>query len=78
MGRWQHGLSAVGAFFIVIAAVAGYYVYKALTASEEPPSCKSALSDCMKDCRRSTTEEPAARACQEACQRDADACEGKR
>ena len=79
MTRRRHrGLSAVGAFFLVVAAVAGYYVYKAVTGTDEPPSCRAAFNDCMRNCRRTSTEAPAAQACQEACQRDADACERKR
>jgi hypothetical protein len=59
---------------LLIAAAVGYYAYKALTGAGEPESCKEAFSHCMKTCRRTTTEAPAAQACQEACQRDLAAC----
>jgi hypothetical protein len=71
----QRGLSSFG-MLIVLAVVAalGYYAYKAISGEGEAPSCKGAFSSCMKSCRRTTTEAPAAQACQEACQRDSDAC----
>ena len=59
---------------LVVAAVLGYYVYKTFTA---PESCAEAFNHCMKTCRRTTTEAPAAQACQQACQRDQAACTGK-
>jgi len=72
----QRGLSAFGMLIILAAAVAaGYYAYKGISGADEAPSCRSAFSTCMKSCRRTTTEAPAAQACQEACQRDQAACE---
>ena len=62
---------------LVVAAAFGYYAYKALTGAGEPESCKEAANHCMKTCRRTTTEAPAAQACQEACSRDQAACESK-
>jgi len=59
---------------LVVAVVLGYYVYKTYTA---PESCAEAFNHCMKTCRRTTTEAPAAQACQEACTRDQAACERK-
>ena len=73
----QRGLGFVGAFILAIAVVAGYYIYKAVMEDDRAPSCKSALTACMQNCRRTTTEAPAAQACQEACSRGADACERK-
>jgi hypothetical protein len=58
--------------FIALAGVAGYFVYRGVT--EEGPSCASAHSACIKKCRRASSEAPALQACQEACQRQADAC----
>jgi hypothetical protein len=46
--------------------------------SVSAPSCKSQLNSCMANCRKTTTEAPQAQACQEACQRDAAACETKK
>ena len=59
---------------LVVAAVLGYYVYKTFTG---PENCAEAFNHCMKTCRRTTTEAPAAQACQQACQRDQTACTGK-
>jgi hypothetical protein len=72
----QRGWSTFGMLVILAVAVAaGYYAYKGISGADEAPSCKSALNYCMKSCRRTTTEAPAAQACQEACQRDQAACE---
>jgi hypothetical protein len=74
----QLGLGSVGVLLVIaIAAAAGYYAYIALSGSDQAPSCRSAFTACMQKCRRTTTEAPAAQACQKACQRDADACEGE-
>jgi hypothetical protein len=77
MQRRQRGLGAVGVFFLVLVVLGGYYAYKMLTTPDAPPSCKATLSACVASCRRTSTEAPAAQSCQEACQRDADACERK-
>jgi hypothetical protein len=76
MKRSQRGLSSFGVLIILAIAVAlGYYAYKGITGEDEAPSCRSALTACMQKCRRTTTEAPAAQACQESCQRDSDKCE---
>ena len=76
MERSQHGLSSFAMLIVLAVVVAlGYYAYKAISGEDEAPSCKSAFTACMQKCRRTTTEAPAAQACQEACQRDQDACE---
>jgi len=76
MERSQRGLNSVGMLIVLAVVVAlGYYAYKAISGEDEGPSCKSAFTACMQKCRRTTTEAPAAQACQEACQRDQDACE---
>lgn len=72
----QRGMGFFGALIVLaIAAVAGYYIYKAVMGGDEAPSCKSAFAACMQNCRRTTTEAPAAQACQQACSGDADTCE---
>ena len=72
----QDGLSAFGMLVVLALAVAaGYYAYKSLSGGDEAPSCRSAFTSCMQKCRRTTTEAPAAQACQEACRRDQDVCE---
>jgi hypothetical protein len=76
MQRSQRGLSSFGTLIVLAVVVAlGYYAYKAISGEDEAPSCKSAFAACMQKCRRTTTEAPAAQACQEACQRDQAACE---
>ena len=77
----QRGLGAFGTLVILaIAGAAGYYIYKSVFEPESvsAPSCKSQLNSCIANCRKTTTEAPATQACQEACQRDASACESKR
>jgi len=76
MKNSQRGLGSFGMLIVLaIIVAAGYYAYKAITGPDEAPSCSSAFNTCMKTCRRTTTEAPAAQACQEACRREADACE---
>ena len=72
----QRGLGTFGLLIVVAIAVAlGWYAYKALTGAGQPESCREAFNHCMKTCRRTTTEAPAALACQQDCQRELDACE---
>jgi len=76
MERSQRGWSTFGMLvFIAVAAAGGYYAYKGISGAGEAPRCKDAFNSCMKSCRRTATEAPAAQACQEACQRDQDECE---
>jgi Tfp pilus assembly protein PilE len=74
----QRGGALSTLVILLVLAFIGYYVYKQFLTSDEVPSCKAVLQGCMKDCRRTTTEAPAAQACQDACQRDVEACERKR
>ena len=55
--------------------VAGYYGYKYFVEAEEAPSCKAQLNRCIANCRKTATEAPEVKACQENCQRESDACE---
>ena len=72
----QRGLSSLGLLVVLaIAIAAGYYAYKGISGGEDTPTCKGAFTTCMQKCRRTTTEAPAAQACQEACQGDQAACE---
>jgi hypothetical protein len=74
----QKGLGLFGLLLVVAIAVAiGWYAYKGITGAGEAPSCRENFSHCMKTCRRTTTEAPAAQACQDGCQRDQAACERK-
>jgi hypothetical protein len=79
MERSQRGLGSFGTLIVLaVVAALGYYAYKAITGEGEAPGCGSAFTACMQKCRRTTTEAPAAQACQESCQRDQDACERAR
>jgi hypothetical protein len=72
----QRGLGWFGFLIVIAIAVAvGYYAWKGITGGDEPPSCRSAFNTCMKTCRRTSTEAPAALACQQDCQRELDDCE---
>ena len=72
----QRGLSSFGVLIVLAVAVAaGYYAYKAVSGEDATPSCGNAFTACMQKCRRTTTEAPAAQACQEGCQRDQAGCE---
>ena len=74
--RDQRGLGLFGTLVILaIAAVAGYYVYLGVFRDGgQAPSCKEAQQDCMKACRRTSTDQASAAACQGECQRKLDAC----
>jgi len=70
----QRGLGSFGVLIVLAIAIAvGYYAYKGIW-TDEAFSCNGAFTACMQKCRRTATEAPAAQACQEACQRDKDAC----
>jgi hypothetical protein len=60
---------------LAIVAAAGYYAYKAVSGGDQAPTCGGAFTTCMQKCRNTTTEAPAAQACQESCQRDKEACD---
>jgi len=72
----QSGLGLLGFLVVVaIAAAIAYYAYKGIWQTDEQQlRCPAALNACTKNCRRTTTEAPEAQRCQEACQREADAC----
>lgn len=76
MEHSQRGLGLFGALIIVaLAIVALYYVYKGVTGEDEAPSCRGAHTSCLQTCRRTRTDAADWQRCQEACQRDFDACE---
>lgn len=72
----QRGLGLFGSLVILaLAAAAGYYVYVGVFQdSSQAPSCKDAQQDCMKRCRRTSTDQASSAACQNECQRALDAC----
>jgi hypothetical protein len=75
MRNAQRGLGSFGMLVVAALVAAGYYVYQSVTGPGEARSCTSAFSSCMQSCRRTSTEAPAAQACQDACTRDQTACE---
>ena len=79
MKHSQRGLGWFGLLIVIaIAVTVAYYAYKGISGADEPPSCGSAFSACMKFCRRTSTEAPAEQACQDTCQREQTACERER
>lgn len=76
MRKLQKGLGLLGLLIVVAIAVAiGYYAYKGIwQADEGQPSCAAALNACTKNCRRTQTESADMQRCQQACQRESDAC----
>ncbi len=71
----QRGLSALGALIVIaIAVVALYYIYRAVTGEDEPQTCSTEFEHCMQVCRRTTTDNDSAQACQRKCMSDADFC----
>jgi hypothetical protein len=69
-------LGLFGALIIVaIAALVLYYAYKGVTGEDEAPTCRGTYTTCLQTCRRTRTEAADIQRCQEACQRDFDACE---
>jgi hypothetical protein len=72
--RTQRGLGAFGTLILLaIVVVAAYYVYQEVF-PEGSRSCKEVHQNCMKQCRRTATDQAAATACQNECQRALDAC----
>ena len=73
----QQGIGLLGSLFVIaLAAVAAYYIYLGVSGDDAVPTCKSELERCMKACRRATSDNTAAQACQKSCQREAYLCEG--
>jgi len=78
MHRSQRGLGWFGSLIVLAIAVgAGYYAYLGVAESDQAPSCAAAQNSCLQKCRRTSTESADAQSCQQACQREADACAGR-
>jgi hypothetical protein len=76
VGQVQRGLSLFGALVILaMAVVILYYAYTAITGGDGIPSCRSAHTDCLQNCRRTRIEAAALQSCQDFCQREAEVCE---
>jgi hypothetical protein len=77
MHKSQRGLGWFGSLIMLaIAAGGGYYAYKGVADRDEAPSCAPARNACLQKCRRTATEVAAAQSCQQACQRESEACSG--
>lgn len=75
MRKRQRGMGWLGVLIVLgIVGGGGYYAYQNFTQSDETLSCAGAQTACQRNCRRTSTEAPAAQACQEACQREAEEC----
>lgn len=60
---------------LALVAVGCYFLYvEFFEGGGRPPTCSEANQACIKDCRRSSTDENAIAACQKECQRKLDAC----
>ena len=71
----QRGLGWFGSLVVLaLAAGAGYYLYQQMVVGEAQPSCVAQENDCLRDCRRSATDNATMQACQERCRRDAAHC----
>jgi len=71
----QRGQGAFG--LLVILAIAGgiaYYVYQSVWTAPEKPSCQAQLETCIKKCRKISTDNDAAQACQAACTKEEADC----
>lgn len=78
MVKLQRGMGWLGILIVLgIMAGGGYYAYKGISETGEPPSCAAAQNACLQRCRRTATEAAAVQSCQQACQREAEACASK-
>jgi hypothetical protein len=79
MRKRQRGLGWFGSLVALALAVgAGYYLYQLLVVGEDEPSCAVAQNECLQGCRRTSTDNASAQACQQACRREADVCAATR
>jgi len=77
--RQERGLGWLGTLVLLAIAVgAGYYLYQVLVVGDDEPSCAVAHNECLRLCRRTSTDNAAAQACQQACRREADVCAATR
>ena len=74
--RHQRG-GAIGTLIVLILlGVGAYYLYVEMFAGSgsRPLSCSEANQACIKECRRTSTEQAAIQSCQKECQQKLDAC----
>lgn len=75
----QRGLGWFGSLVVLaLAAAAGYYLYQQMVVGDETPNCAAQQNKCLQKCRRTSTDNTAAQACQQECQREADVCAASR
>lgn len=76
MRELQRGLGLLGFLILMAIAVAiGYYAYKGIwLADDQPQSCEGAQNACIRNCRGTSSEAAEEQRCQQACQRDLEAC----
>lgn len=75
MRKTQKGLGWFGSLVVLALAVgAAYYLYQQMVVGDATPSCAAEQNECLRKCRRTTSENAAAQACQQSCQREADVC----
>ena len=73
--RAQRGGALGTLIVLVIVALAGYYAYTEwFQDGGRTPSCKEADQACIKNCRRTSTDQASIAACQADCQRKLAAC----
>lgn len=71
----QRGLGAFGVLVVLaLAGGAAYYVYQSVWTAPEKPSCQAQLETCIKKCRKTSTDNDAAQACQSACKKEEADC----
>jgi uncharacterized protein HemX len=75
MHNTQKGLSWFGSLVVLALAVgAGYYLYQQMVVGDARPSCAAQQTECLQKCRRASTDNAAAQACQQDCRREAEVC----
>lgn len=75
MRNRQTGLGWFGSLIVLALTVAaGYYLYQQMVIGDAAPSCAAEQDECLRKCRRASTDNASIQACQEACRREADVC----
>ena len=75
MRKSQRGLGWFGSLVVLALAVgAGYYLYQQMVVGDATPDCAAEQDECLRKCRRTSTDNAAAQACQQDCRREAELC----
>ena len=59
---------------VVIAAIAGYFIYQEMFGGGDAPSCKQVFESCSRKCRTTETETTPYNACLKKCQGALEEC----